>query len=257
MSWRCRWPIPTRATCWCCRTRRRTRRCSRRSSSGARDRYGRVLFLGGGGTDLLSSQWSVTPLASDRFQVPEYESAAQRLSPRGRAQGLRIQRSTRSDRRPRGLSRPGLDIGVNDDLQRHPVPRQGAGGRTHVPLVAAAVVPHRQPHDGDRPGDRDLDERRRPAGRGAAGGRHGPDRRAHARHGRASPAGSRNTRSIHRRRRGGRGGHAANRSGCCCGRRTWNPLKLLGTTRRPRSRRHGRSRGDKMTRGVNRRAWRA
>ena len=45
-----------------------------RSSTAARTRYGRVLFLGGGGTDLLSSRWSVAPLASDRFQVPEYES---------------------------------------------------------------------------------------------------------------------------------------------------------------------------------------
>ena len=36
--------------------------------------YQRVLFLGGGGTDLLSSRWSVQPIASERFQVPEYES---------------------------------------------------------------------------------------------------------------------------------------------------------------------------------------
>jgi hypothetical protein len=37
-------------------------------------RYTRVLFLGGGGTDLLSSRWSVRPIASDRFQIPEYDS---------------------------------------------------------------------------------------------------------------------------------------------------------------------------------------
>ena len=36
--------------------------------------YRRVLFLGSGGTDLLSSRWTVHPVASDRFQVPEYES---------------------------------------------------------------------------------------------------------------------------------------------------------------------------------------
>lgn len=41
----------------------------------ARAKYRRVLFLGGGGTDLLSSRWSVVPIASDRFQIPEYESA--------------------------------------------------------------------------------------------------------------------------------------------------------------------------------------
>src|SRR6185369_9984196 len=41
----------------------------------ARGKYRRVLFLGGGGTDILSSRWSVAPIASDRFQIPEYESA--------------------------------------------------------------------------------------------------------------------------------------------------------------------------------------
>ena len=40
----------------------------------ARSRFRRVLFLGGGGTDLLSAQWSVAPVSTDRFQVPEYES---------------------------------------------------------------------------------------------------------------------------------------------------------------------------------------
>jgi hypothetical protein len=40
----------------------------------ARARYQRVLFLGEGGTDLLSPRWSLTPVASDRFEVPEYDS---------------------------------------------------------------------------------------------------------------------------------------------------------------------------------------
>ena len=40
----------------------------------AHARYRRVLFLGGGGTDLLSSRWSVTPIDGDGFQVPEYDS---------------------------------------------------------------------------------------------------------------------------------------------------------------------------------------
>jgi hypothetical protein len=38
-------------------------------------RYRAVYFLGGGGTDLLSRQWSARSVASHRFQVPEYESA--------------------------------------------------------------------------------------------------------------------------------------------------------------------------------------
>jgi hypothetical protein len=40
----------------------------------ARTRYARVLFMGGGGTNLLSRQWAVRPLASERFQIPEYDS---------------------------------------------------------------------------------------------------------------------------------------------------------------------------------------
>jgi hypothetical protein len=41
----------------------------------ARGRFKRIYFLGGGGTDLLSKQWTASPAASQRFQVPEYESA--------------------------------------------------------------------------------------------------------------------------------------------------------------------------------------
>ena len=41
----------------------------------ARGRYSRVLFMGGGGTELLSQRWDVRPVAGERFQVPEYERA--------------------------------------------------------------------------------------------------------------------------------------------------------------------------------------
>jgi hypothetical protein len=40
----------------------------------AQTKYSRVLFLGSGGTNLLSHRYGVRPLASERFQVPEYES---------------------------------------------------------------------------------------------------------------------------------------------------------------------------------------
>lgn len=40
----------------------------------ARERYRRVLFLGSGGSDLLSSRWTVEPIDSVRFQIPEYDS---------------------------------------------------------------------------------------------------------------------------------------------------------------------------------------
>ncbi len=41
----------------------------------AHTKYRRVLFIGGGGTDLLSHRYGVRPVAGERFQVPEYESA--------------------------------------------------------------------------------------------------------------------------------------------------------------------------------------
>jgi hypothetical protein len=40
----------------------------------ARTKYDRILFIGGGGTDLLSPAWSVRAIGSDRFQIPEYEA---------------------------------------------------------------------------------------------------------------------------------------------------------------------------------------
>jgi len=40
----------------------------------ARTRYRQVYFIGGGGTDLLSRSVAVEAVASDRFQIPEYES---------------------------------------------------------------------------------------------------------------------------------------------------------------------------------------
>ena len=40
----------------------------------AQSKYDRVLFLGGGGTDLLTRATTATPVAAERFQVPEYDS---------------------------------------------------------------------------------------------------------------------------------------------------------------------------------------
>jgi hypothetical protein len=37
--------------------------------------YDRTLFLGAGGTDLLTRRITAEPIASERFQIPEYESA--------------------------------------------------------------------------------------------------------------------------------------------------------------------------------------
>jgi hypothetical protein len=82
----------------------------------AATKYRRVLFLGSGGTDLLSHRYGVRALASERFQVPEYETP-ENAYPRGVRQkefdfGLYVftppdqQAGTWFD----------LDVGVRDDL---------------------------------------------------------------------------------------------------------------------------------------------
>ncbi|HWK08544.1 MAG TPA: hypothetical protein VNR64_00740 [Vicinamibacterales bacterium] len=78
-------------------------------------KYQRVLFLGGGGTDLLSSRWTVHPIASERFQVPEYDSPRDAYP--------RFVRQKEFDYSIYEFGPPGgddapftLDVGVNDDL---------------------------------------------------------------------------------------------------------------------------------------------
>ena len=81
----------------------------------ARAQYRRVLFLGGGGTDILSSHWSVAPLVSDRFQVPEYESA-KNAYPRDVRQ-KEFDYTVYAFDPPAAAAGPvDLDIGINDDL---------------------------------------------------------------------------------------------------------------------------------------------
>jgi hypothetical protein len=81
----------------------------------AHARYRRVLFMGGGGTDLLSSRWSVEPVASERFQIPEYDSPRDAYP--------RIVREKEFDYSLYAFAPPlpptgtfELDIGVGDDL---------------------------------------------------------------------------------------------------------------------------------------------
>jgi hypothetical protein len=83
----------------------------------ARQRYRRVLFIGGGGTDLLSHKWDVTPISSERFQVPEYE-APQNIYPRlPRAKEFDYSIYAFTDAVPEGARAPfDLDVGVRDDL---------------------------------------------------------------------------------------------------------------------------------------------
>lgn len=80
-----------------------------------RARYQRVLFLGGGGTDLLSSRWSVTPIASERFGVPEYESVKNGYprSPTRKDFEYSMYEFGPPREAPKETT---LDVGVNDDL---------------------------------------------------------------------------------------------------------------------------------------------
>jgi hypothetical protein len=83
----------------------------------AHGRYRRVLFMGGGGTDLLSSRWDVTPLAGERFQVTEYD-APQNAYPGGRREkefDYSVYEFVPPS--PDGANTPfDLDVGMRDDL---------------------------------------------------------------------------------------------------------------------------------------------
>jgi hypothetical protein len=96
----------------------------------ARTRYRRVLFIGGGGTDLLSYRYGVEPLSSVRFQVPEYDAPVDAYP--------RFVRQKEFDYgvyaftpEPAGAHGFELDVGVRDDLHvlRFHAKEQ-AGGRT-------------------------------------------------------------------------------------------------------------------------------
>ena len=81
----------------------------------ARGRYRRVLFLGAGGTDLLSSKWSVTAIASERFQVPEYETRRDGLPRYARAKQFDYSLYAFGPPTPAPAA-PDVDVGINDDL---------------------------------------------------------------------------------------------------------------------------------------------
>lgn len=97
----------------------------------AHTRYRRVLFMGGGGTDLLSSRWEVTAVASERFQVPEYE-AARAVYPRApRLKEFDYSIYALTPTAGDGASAPDLDVdvGFEDDLHvlRFHAKEAGAG----------------------------------------------------------------------------------------------------------------------------------
>jgi hypothetical protein len=99
----------------------------------ARTRYDRVLFVGGGGTDLLSPAWDAKPLSGERFQVPEYDAPldAYPRSVKHKEFDFSIYELTPPD--PERAARPiDLDIGARDDLyvvRFHA--KEGGEGRTY------------------------------------------------------------------------------------------------------------------------------
>jgi hypothetical protein len=84
----------------------------------AHTKYRRVFFLGGGGTDLLSHRYGVRSIASERFQVPEYESARNAL-PRPPPKRKDFEFGLYEFTKPE-VPAPGtwfdLDVGIRDDL---------------------------------------------------------------------------------------------------------------------------------------------
>jgi hypothetical protein len=83
----------------------------------ADDRYTRVLFLGAGGTDLLSREWNVRVLHTERFQLPEYDAPLNEFPRYARAKQFDY---TVYEFTPPAVEERGtgfeLDVGVSDDL---------------------------------------------------------------------------------------------------------------------------------------------
>jgi hypothetical protein len=82
----------------------------------AQARYDRVLFLGSGGTDLVSKYWTVRPSVSRRFQVPEYESAWNAYPRSVRPKKFDYGLYELEDEQAPAVVGFELDVGVRDDL---------------------------------------------------------------------------------------------------------------------------------------------
>jgi hypothetical protein len=83
----------------------------------ANEHYGRVLFIGSGGTDLMSRQWGVKVIGADRFQVPEYDAPLNdypRFARRKQFDYTLYEFTPGTGAEPEGEF--SLDIGVEDDL---------------------------------------------------------------------------------------------------------------------------------------------
>ena len=81
----------------------------------AQQRYRRVFFVGGGGTELLSRTMTVKPVGGERFQIPEYESLMNAYPRRARFKEFDL---SVYEFLPRPVDADGFDlkVGLTDDL---------------------------------------------------------------------------------------------------------------------------------------------
>lgn len=82
----------------------------------ARTKYTRVLFIGGGGTDLLSYRYDVKAIDSERFQVPEYDAPVNAYPRYVRRKEFDFGVYAFANPAPRVGQWFDLDVGVRDDL---------------------------------------------------------------------------------------------------------------------------------------------
>ncbi len=116
----------------------------------ARARYRRVLFIGGGGTDLLSHRYGVRALASERFQIPEYASLLNAYPTFVRQKEFEYGVYEFTEPEP-VAARFDLDVGVRDDLhvlRFHA--KEEAEGRTFRWTRARSYVSVTTIHDDSR-----------------------------------------------------------------------------------------------------------
>lgn len=116
----------------------------------ARSRYRRVLFLGAGGTDLVSPAWSATPVTIGRIEIPEYDAPFDAY-PRS-VETKKFPYGMYELGPPRGDTGPfSLDIGADDDLNvLRLYAKEQTEGRTIRWTAARSFVTIDRLHPGDR-----------------------------------------------------------------------------------------------------------
>ena len=122
-----------------------------------------------GGTDLLSHRYGVEPLASERFQVPEYDAAARRLPALRPRQGVRLRRvrvHAAAAGEP-GMASTSISASATICTCCASMRRRQADGRTiRWTRATSYVIGRRRWRASARDGDA-VDEQRRAAGGGA------------------------------------------------------------------------------------------